>query len=1159
MCPSAHKPPGLLNLSGWASFLLSLSLAFSSSCNVNSFLKHIIRLGLCLVLPLAAWGQLPTAFWEKQWAQAGVGQLPNYSRIIDVTTYGAVGDSTTNCSPAFAQAIAALAGRPGVLWVPAGHYRLKAGLNLPSQCILRGDGSANTSLIFDLGNLGSNNITVTGSASSTWHNLQPASVGDALVLTSAPAGLAPGDYVQITQENVWETVPPTSWAARSPGQINQVRQVQGGQVWLAEPLRLTLTAGQQPRIRKITPKQWVGIENLRVTRLANAPGNPFGISFTLAANCWVEGVESHHSAAAHVIAAQSTHLQVRGCYFHDGYVFDGTGTRGYGVTLIQQTGMCLIENNVFRRLRHMLIAKEGANGNVMAYNYCREPFRSEVPDNAGADLLLHGFWPTGNLFEGNVAQFFQATGYWGPNGPYNTLFRNRLELYGLVNSGVSNGNKPNQQTDSLILLHNDVTGSGNYRMVYPLGNYSLAGAGHIEVQNRVRTQVQSPQTFAAYASRPSLYLTAQPEWWGTGATWGSIGLPATNTSGSNMAQWRWNNQAVRTVARVLPTSASTPPSLMVRGTVSFSGRARGIQVLAGGRLSLAQDVQIDSGLHVRPGGTLLLQDAVVKGTGFIKADSGATLVLANGDGLGKGAGQILQTSGDVIIANGINLAFTGMAQQTGIAAPARVQNLVINRNGSVRMTRPMRVHQLLHIEQGQLDLQGQQLVLGPQGRLLSMPSAPSMINASQMQIERLWTAAPNTWQTTGAVVAGQAVGLWAQNNLLAAATYDTNSAGQGSIWFYRPWASARPVNTGYVKPGNSSQLANPGQGAMVFCRPLNAAQAISFQGVPHTGIYTSPQLDWCTSGCALLDTNGWNLVANPFLNEIDWNTAGVGRTQVGRAIYTWSGPLNQWRVFLNGMGTYGFNGLVKPSESFFVWATGPNAQMKLDPQVQVMPTASALRQAGPALQLTIDRVDASGNSVDQAIAYEAPGATTRVDPEMDAPSLSAQAHSLTLLKGGKPLSIMGTAALDGITLKLEGTGPHNLKLSGTMTDSLNTLNAFGGIYLVSSSGQTYDLNPVNDYITAGPLPAGVYTMGPRPTSVQPSLAHGHWSLWPNPARNQVHVKGLATGTTITVTDVLGKTLPSLRVDEAGTASISHLKPGVYLLRSGRAVQRLVVE
>jgi hypothetical protein len=91
----------------------------------------------------------------------------------------------------------------------------------------------------------------------------------------------------------------------------------------------------------------------------------------------VKGVESSKSQASHIMLKSSKNISISGCYFHDAFTYDGTSTAGYGVNMIQHNSDCIVENCVFKHLRHSMVAKQGANGNVFAYNYSFDPFRSE--------------------------------------------------------------------------------------------------------------------------------------------------------------------------------------------------------------------------------------------------------------------------------------------------------------------------------------------------------------------------------------------------------------------------------------------------------------------------------------------------------------------------------------------------------------------------------------------------------------------------------------------------------------------------------------------------------------------------------------------------------------------------------------------------------------
>jgi len=264
-----------------------------------------------------------------------------------------------------------------------------------------------------------------------------------------------------------------------------------------------------------------------------ATGVNCGVFMNLAFNCRIRGVEGFKGIGAHVLIERSAHLEVSGCYFHEAYGYTGSNTRGYGVVIGVHANLCKVENNIFRKLRHAMMVKQGANGNVFAYNYSLEPNRSEFPSNYGADICIHGHFPFANLFEGNVCQNIIVDQAWGPNGPRNAYFRNRAELYGFI---ISSGTV---QSDKQTIVGNEITSTAFFQ-----GQYTLNGTGHFQLANRVQGNITPTGTNQLTES--SLFLNAPPVYW-TGLQWPGIGVPFTSTTQSIPAAIRYVNPGPKTI------------------------------------------------------------------------------------------------------------------------------------------------------------------------------------------------------------------------------------------------------------------------------------------------------------------------------------------------------------------------------------------------------------------------------------------------------------------------------------------------------------------------------------------------------------------------------------------------------------------------------------
>jgi hypothetical protein len=383
------------------------------------------------------------------WEQAGFqGEIPDPSLIASVKDFGAIGDGITNDYNAIQAAINSLNGNSGVVFFPVGSYLLKSSLSLPSGVILRGESSTKSILKFTLSSSGYDCIKISRNQTSSFIPIASGySKGSASVVVNDASSFHPGDYAEIRQQNGSWDIDPKSYATYCMGQVVKIAGISGNTISFHKPLRIDYDASLTPQIRKIDPVKNVGIEYLQIERTNDATpgsGGGYNIHFLYAANCWVKSVESNKSIGSHILADVSTHIEVTGCYFHDAYTYEGTATRGYGVTLIQHSGECLVENNIFKHLRHAMMVKQGANGNVFGYNYSIEPTRSEQFSDYGGDISLHGHYAFANLFEGNIVQNIHIDQTGGPSGPYNTFFRNRTELYGIwMTAGAVQSDKQN--------------------------------------------------------------------------------------------------------------------------------------------------------------------------------------------------------------------------------------------------------------------------------------------------------------------------------------------------------------------------------------------------------------------------------------------------------------------------------------------------------------------------------------------------------------------------------------------------------------------------------------------------------------------------------------------------------------------------------------------
>lgn len=448
---------------------------------------------------------------------------------INVMDFGAIGDGVTNDQPAVMNAIASLDGHPGYVYFPAGNYLIEGPIIIEDSCIIKGAGSELSTLIFDMGETSTNCISISRSQTSDFVSITGGlNKGNNLITVSDISPFSIGDYLEIRQENGdWDIVP-IAWADYSVGQVTRVTAIVGNKLLLESNLRIDYSEDLNPEVRRITPISNAGVQCIKIKRIDQPiEGSGANIYTNMAANCIIRGVESDSSVGAHISINTSLNILVDGCYFHDAFTYDGVGMRGYGVALSHHSSECLITNNIFKHLRHAMMIKTGANGNVFSYNYSIEPFRTEPIPDASGDISFHGHYAFSNLFEGNIAQNIVIDHYWGPSGPFNTIFRNRAELYGIIMT-MNEFLETNEQN----FVGSEVTDS-----TFLHGLYVLTGEDQFEYGNNIKGDIIPAGTNTL--SDSSYYLTEQPYFWIDNIEWPSVGIPNQLGVGTIPAELRY--------------------------------------------------------------------------------------------------------------------------------------------------------------------------------------------------------------------------------------------------------------------------------------------------------------------------------------------------------------------------------------------------------------------------------------------------------------------------------------------------------------------------------------------------------------------------------------------------------------------------------------------
>ena len=365
-------------------------------------------------------------------------------------------------------------------------------------------------------------------------------IWDEYTVTVADAtGLNVGDEVEIEQANdpaihgAEDAGDLTTWAENLKGQLAKITAINGNTITLDRSLTFQYDINFAMSLKKIELTEEVGLESFKLVRVSDngtgASNNNVWISY--AKNTWMRKVHSEYSSRYHIRIDFSRNIEVSEIFMDKAYDCGGGGA-GYGLLVQDHVNDCLFENNIAHALRHPWIAKEGAARNVYAYNFSSNSTQGAACDanpltDSYADVSLHGHYPAYNLFEGNIVYRVTSSDSWGPNGPGNTIFRNRI--LGAKGIWIQSYSKEqniigNELTYPSAQFEMDRDGTiGGTTLNY--SNYGLAGLLDTEAPNTVEN---------------SYYLSSKPAFF-KNMPWPAIGPGTTFNTGKIPAQTRYES------------------------------------------------------------------------------------------------------------------------------------------------------------------------------------------------------------------------------------------------------------------------------------------------------------------------------------------------------------------------------------------------------------------------------------------------------------------------------------------------------------------------------------------------------------------------------------------------------------------------------------------
>ncbi|MDZ7807178.1 MAG: T9SS type A sorting domain-containing protein [Gracilimonas sp.] len=148
-------------------------------------------------------------------------------------------------------------------------------------------------------------------------------------------------------------------------------------------------------------------------------------------------------------------------------------------------------------------------------------------------------------------------------------------------------------------------------------------------------------------------------------------------------------------------------------------------------------------------------------------------------------------------------------------------------------------------------------------------------------------------------------------------------------------------NQRWRAPGNATDTPVAGQGYFVYFfgdiptdsrynTPLPLTLDIEGTEYPAaTGTFNFSEVSYNEN------SDGWNLVGNPFASSLDWDNPGWTKTNIDNVLYVWNPVTNDY-FYWNGIGggnldgTKLGNGIIRPFQAFWVKANADNPVLSVD-------------------------------------------------------------------------------------------------------------------------------------------------------------------------------------------------------------------------------------
>jgi len=202
-----------------------------------------------------------------------------------------------------------------------------------------------------------------------------------------------------------------------------------------------------------------------------------------------------------------------------------------------------------------------------------------------------------------------------------------------------------------------------------------------------------------------------------------------------------------------------------------------------------------------------------------------------------------------------------------------------------------------------------------------------------------------------------------------------------NVYLYDETVPSQNKMVGWWSPDSLNQTIQQSQGFILYYNQ-SEPKTISFVGEVHTG-QKNRRITFTNSN--KLDSDGWNLVGNPYPSMLDWDMVSFPST-MDRALYVYDNKSDRYSSYVNGIGVNGGTSEVASTQSFFVKSSSETT-FSLDNNARITGKNKGRFKTEPKEEFLKIRVETSSDK-DEIVLVDNEVATYEFDYQIDAYKMS---------------------------------------------------------------------------------------------------------------------------------------------------------------------------